>query len=47
MVEFLKKLDHPLLFLFFLILATTGLKSFLAWGASELGLPGAASFLRH
>jgi len=47
MVDFLKKLDHPLLFLFFLLLALNGLKSFLVWGAIELGLPGAASLLRH
>jgi hypothetical protein len=46
-MEFLKKLDHPLLFLFFLVLALTGLQAFMAWGFSELELPGAAALVRH
>lgn len=46
-MDFLKKLDHPLLFLFFLVLALTGLQAFMVWGASELSLPGAAALLRH
>lgn len=46
-MEFLRKLDHPLLFLFFLLLALTGLKAFLVWGASELQLPGAANLMKH
>lgn len=47
MKEFLGKLDHPLLFLFFLLLALTGLQAFLAWGFEELQLPGAAALVRH
>lgn len=46
-MEFLKKLDHPLMFLFFLVLALTGLQAFLAWGFTEMGAPGAANLIRH
>lgn len=46
-MEFLKKLDHPVMFLLFLTLAVTGLKAFLTWGATELGADGAANLLRH
>lgn len=46
-MEFLKKLDHPLLFLFFLVLAMTGLQAFMSWGFQELQLPGAANLVKH
>lgn len=47
MKEFLSKLDHPVMFLLFLVLALTGLKAFLAWGAEELQLSGPANLFRH
>ena len=46
-MDFLKKLDHPLMFLFFLALAMTGLQSVMAWLFLELGAPGAAALVRH
>lgn len=46
-MEFLKKLDHPLMFLFFLVLAITGVQAVLAWGFTEAGLPGPANLVRH
>ena len=47
MKDFIKSLDHPLLFLFFLLLALKGLESVLTWGFKEAGLPGAAALTQH
>lgn len=46
-MEFLKKLDHPLLFLFFLLIALKGLEAMLTWGAKEAGMPGLAALIQH
>jgi len=47
MPEFLKKLDHPLLFLFFLLLALKGLEAVLTWGFKELRWNGPAALIQH
>jgi hypothetical protein len=47
MVEFFKKLDHPLLFLLFLLLALKGLEAFLTWGFKELGWSGPAALMQN
>lgn len=47
MREFFQHLDHPLLFLFFLVLALTGLKAVMAWAAYNANLPGASDLLKH
>lgn len=47
MKELLNKLDHPLLFLFFLLLALTGLQAVLTWAFKEFNLPGPAALAQH
>lgn len=46
-MEFLKHLDHPLLFLFFLLLALKGLEAVLTWGAKEANMTGLAALIQH
>lgn len=46
-MEFLKKLDHPLLFLLFMLLALKGLESVITWGAKEAGMSGLAALVQH
>ena len=46
-MEFLKKLDHPLLFILFMLLALKGLESVITWGAKEAGINGLASIMQH
>jgi hypothetical protein len=46
-MEFLKHLDHPLLFLFFMLLALKGLEAVLTWGAKEANMPGLAALIQH
>lgn len=46
-VEFAKKLDHPLLFLLFLLLALKGTEAFITWGAKKLGFTGLASLVQN
>jgi hypothetical protein len=45
-VEFLKKLDHPLLFIFFMLLALKGLSAVVVWGAKSAGWNGLANLLQ-
>ena len=45
--EFLQKFDHPLLFLFFLILAMKGFESVFTWAAKKAGQQGLASMMQH
>lgn len=47
MKDFMKTLDHPLLFLFFLLLALTGLSSVVTWGFKAAGLNGPATLIQH
>ena len=47
MPEFIKKLDHPLLFLLFLLLALKGLESVLTWGFKEVGWAGPANLMQN
>lgn len=46
-VEFVKKLDHPLLFLLFLLFALKGTEAFLTWGAKKLGFNGLAALIQN
>lgn len=43
----IEKLDHPLLFLFFLLIALKGLEAVLVWGLKEVGAPGPAALIQH
>lgn len=47
MKEFLQRLDHPLLFLFFLLIALKGLEAVLTWGFKSIHLDGAAALMQH
>lgn len=46
-MEFLKKLDHPILFLVFLMLALKGTEAVVTWGAKKANLPGLAALVQH
>lgn len=46
-MEFLKKLDHPLLFVLFVFMAVTGMQAALTWGAKEMGWNGLAALVQH
>lgn len=46
MPEFISKLDHPLLFLFFLLLALKGLEAVLTWAFKEAGWQGPAALMQ-
>lgn len=46
-MEFLKHLDHPLLFLFFLLIALKGLEAVLTWGFKAANMPGPAALIQH
>lgn len=46
-MEFIKHLDHPLLFLFFLLLALKGLEAVITWGFKEANMPGPAALMQH
>ena len=46
-MEFLKKLDHPILFVFFLLLALKGLGALITWGAKEAGMTGLANLMHN
>jgi hypothetical protein len=41
-VSFVKNLDHPLLFGFFIYLLVTAIGSLVAWGFKSAGMPGPA-----
>lgn len=43
----LEALDHPLMFVFFMLLAITGMASLITWGAKEAGLDGLAALVQH
>jgi hypothetical protein len=45
-MKFLDKLDHPLLFVLFMLLALKGLESVITWGAKEAGLNGLAHLMQ-
>jgi hypothetical protein len=46
-MEFLRRLDHPILFLIFLLLALKGTEAVITWGAKAANLPGLASLIQH
>lgn len=46
-MDMLEKLDHPLLFLLFLLLALKGMEAFLTWAFKAAGLPGPAALIQH
>ena len=46
-MEFLKRLDHPLLFLLFLFMALKGFEAAVTWGAKSLGWNGLAQLAQH
>lgn len=46
-MELLKKLDHPILFILFLLLALKGLEALGTWGFKSLGWAGPAALLQH
>jgi hypothetical protein len=46
-MEFLKHLDHPLLFLLFLFMALKGFEAVVTWAAKEAGLNGLAVLAQH
>jgi hypothetical protein len=46
-MELIKKLDHPLLFLLFLMLALKGFEALLTWGFKSLGWAGPAALIQH
>ena len=46
-MDFLKRLDHPLLFVLFVFMAVTGMQAVLTWGAKEAGWNGLASLVQH
>lgn len=46
-MDFLKHLDHPIVFLFFLLLALKGLEAVITWGAKAAGFQGLASLIQH
>ena len=43
----LEKLDHPLFFVLFAMMAITGLQSIITWGAKEAGWDGLAALVQH
>lgn len=43
----LDALDHPLPFIFFMLLALWGLAAVLTWGSKQLGWDGPAAFFQH
>jgi hypothetical protein len=45
--KFLDKLDHPVVFVFFLMLALAGATSIFYYFTKSMGLQGAASALKH
>jgi hypothetical protein len=46
-MDFLKHLDHPLLFLLFLMLALKGFEAVVTWGAKEVGWAGLSDLVQH
>ena len=42
-VNFVRHLDHPLLFLIFLTLGVTATQALLTWGFKKAGMPGPAA----
>lgn len=40
-------LDHPILFVFFAMLAIVGMQSLVTWGAKALGLIGLSELVQH
>ncbi len=47
MEDFLDGLNHPLLFVFFLLMALWGMASVLTFVFKKLGWQGPASFIQH
>jgi hypothetical protein len=45
-MEFLKKLDHPLLFILFMLLALKGASAVIVWGAKSMGWNGLANLMQ-
>ncbi len=43
----LNALDHPILFVLFVMMAVTGLQALITWGAKEAGLDGLAALVQH
>lgn len=46
-MEFIEHLDHPLLFLLFLLLALKGLEAVLTWAFKAADMPGPAALVQH
>jgi len=46
-MDIVKKLDHPLMFLLFLLLALKGLEALFTWGFKELGWSGPAALMQN
>lgn len=46
-MKFLERFDHPIFFIFFMLLAITGLQAVLTWGAKEMGWAGLANLMQH
>lgn len=43
----LDRLDHPILFVLFAMMAIVGLQSLITWGAKEAGWNGLAALVQH
>jgi len=43
----LEKLDHPLLFVLFMMMAMLGMQAIITWGAKEMGWDGLAAIVQH
>ncbi len=43
----LNTLDHPILFVLFVMMAVTGLQALITWGAKEVGWDGLAALVQH
>lgn len=43
----LEKLDHPLLFLLFMLLALKGMEAVINWGAQSFGFTGLAALFKN
>jgi hypothetical protein len=43
----LEALDHPIMFVLFMMMAVVGLQSLITWGAKEAGLDGLAALVQH
>jgi hypothetical protein len=43
----LEKLDHPILFVLFMMMSILGLQALITWGAKEAGWDGLAAIVQH